>query len=89
MPLLHVAVRLGHLFQRIDPVNGCFYLSGLDQFFQEDKVFGLLTRWSQTRCQEPALFSAALCFPYRLQHDCRCGDCGKVDACIRQRGFAL
>ena len=37
MPLLDIAVRLGHLFERIDPVNDRFQLPRLDQPGEEEQ----------------------------------------------------
>jgi len=36
MPFVDIPVRLGHLFQRIESINDRFYLSRLNQLFEED-----------------------------------------------------
>ena len=63
MPLFDIAVRLGDLLQRINPVYDRFDLSRLDQLCEEDKIFDLLTCWPQTRSRKLYLFTAALCCP--------------------------
>ena len=42
MPLLDIAVRLDDMLQRINPVYDRFYLSRLDQFFEQEQVFELI-----------------------------------------------
>jgi hypothetical protein len=40
--LVDIPMRLGDLFQRIAPIDDRFYLSRLNELFEEDETFGLL-----------------------------------------------
>ncbi len=51
VPLFHIAVSLGDLFQRVASVDDWFYLPHLDQLGEENKIFDLLTCQSQARSQ--------------------------------------